>query len=424
MALNIAVPLSGVSDMLGENFNLISPMSLQSSANASPNFDCRTTTKVLCSPIDSESSGISSLDSEEIKKSSASSTPTDDEHGADPPSMITSDLTSEQKTHLLSPKPKHATTTEKTIETSTTIATTTTKTTDDEQETKNKTEETNQNEKRSNDVDIAAEEIPEAPIAKPQVSPNYESLSITANARNILDLGANLMGHVGNNGNIVWQHQGFMRYAVLPTNNNLRFFLENRSQYHRLGANGHLQEFNLVDCKCCDFTYPINENHAAPSGSACSNILKSVSEMCFGGNVVAPPQPPTCHQPQIQRPSAQNGMYAANQNASKYNHDAPNFDHFMFNNNLNAALNRSNYQSNNILENIAVALLNTTNSAGMNMNGNGGNNGHHYNQQYGGNNHYGTKNYNTSHSSYNNHNFNNSYKQFKAKQEHIDHFRG
>lgn len=67
MALNIAVPLSGVADMLGENFNLISPISLQSSATVLSNFNCRTTTKILCSPIDSESSGISSLDSEEIK---------------------------------------------------------------------------------------------------------------------------------------------------------------------------------------------------------------------------------------------------------------------------------------------------------------------------------------------------------------------
>lgn len=68
MALNIAVPLSGVGDILGENFNLMSPLSLPSSAATSPNnYDCRTTTKILCSPIDSESSGISSLDSEEIK---------------------------------------------------------------------------------------------------------------------------------------------------------------------------------------------------------------------------------------------------------------------------------------------------------------------------------------------------------------------
>lgn len=66
MALNIAVPLSGVGDLLGENFNLMSPISLQSAA-VSPNYDCRAMTKILYSPIDSESSGISSLDSEEIK---------------------------------------------------------------------------------------------------------------------------------------------------------------------------------------------------------------------------------------------------------------------------------------------------------------------------------------------------------------------
>lgn len=68
MALNIAVPLSGVGDLFGENFNLMSPLTAtNNNNNESPNFDCRSMTKVLCSPIDSESSGISSLDSEEIK---------------------------------------------------------------------------------------------------------------------------------------------------------------------------------------------------------------------------------------------------------------------------------------------------------------------------------------------------------------------
>lgn len=55
MALNIAVPLSGVEELLGEDFR--KPIDI----------DCRNSLKVLCSPIDSESSGISSLDSEEIK---------------------------------------------------------------------------------------------------------------------------------------------------------------------------------------------------------------------------------------------------------------------------------------------------------------------------------------------------------------------
>ena len=61
MALNIAVPISGVDDLLDE---------LKQLSPASPlNFkDCQLDgRKISCSPNGSESSGISSLDSEEIK---------------------------------------------------------------------------------------------------------------------------------------------------------------------------------------------------------------------------------------------------------------------------------------------------------------------------------------------------------------------
>lgn len=54
MALNIAVPLSGVGGL-----SPISPISL----------DCWEQIKMLVSPIGSESSGVSSLDSEEAKVS-------------------------------------------------------------------------------------------------------------------------------------------------------------------------------------------------------------------------------------------------------------------------------------------------------------------------------------------------------------------
>lgn len=59
MALNIAVPLSGVGDLL-EGFGLLSPISPIST-------DCRDNLKRLVSPVESESSGFSSLDSEEAK---------------------------------------------------------------------------------------------------------------------------------------------------------------------------------------------------------------------------------------------------------------------------------------------------------------------------------------------------------------------
>lgn len=55
--MDIAVPMSGCVDEL-ENFNLISPGLTD---------DSRDKLKILISPIGSESSGVSSLDSEDIK---------------------------------------------------------------------------------------------------------------------------------------------------------------------------------------------------------------------------------------------------------------------------------------------------------------------------------------------------------------------
>lgn len=59
MALNIAVPLSGVGDLL-EGLGFLSPISPITT-------DCRDNLKRLVSPVESESSGVSSLDSEEAK---------------------------------------------------------------------------------------------------------------------------------------------------------------------------------------------------------------------------------------------------------------------------------------------------------------------------------------------------------------------
>lgn len=63
MALNIAVPIRGVDDLLNELQQLspVSPLNLK---------DCQLEDrKISCSPNGSDSSGISSLDSEDIKVS-------------------------------------------------------------------------------------------------------------------------------------------------------------------------------------------------------------------------------------------------------------------------------------------------------------------------------------------------------------------
>lgn len=35
-------------------------------------------------------------------------------------------------------------------------------------------------------------------------------------------------------------------------------FMANRSQYHRLGANGLVREYTLATCRTCTFQYPVN----------------------------------------------------------------------------------------------------------------------------------------------------------------------
>lgn len=243
-------------------------------------------------------------------------------------------------------------------------------------------------------------------------------LRIEINGRNILDLGANLNDN--NNNTRVWQP--FVRYSHLPENN-LKMFLQNRSQYHRLGANGHLQEYALVNCKCCDFIYPVNgynnNNNTSTSGN---NIMNSVKTNINNGQLMAgegnmiikppvrgsPPRPITTQHNNQYSPAAYNSPPLKPQ---QYHEPNMNFDAFNFTTALNRTSSITNTnQSNNILENIAAALLNTTNNNtnhGLNQkhfnthhyfnnNNNhqqqqhafGGNNNHHF-----GNNHYASHSY-------------------------------
>lgn len=274
-------------------------------------------------------------------------------------------------------------------------------------------------------------------------------LRIEINGRNILDLGANLndnsFNSTNNNNDRMWQQQGFIRYAHLPENN-LKMFLENRSQYHRLGANGHLQEYALVNCKCCDFIYPVNGyNNNSTSGNLINSVKTNINgQMAGDGNAIIKPtgiksdlvanvmenvrlneqqiSPPTFSRPATTLSQNQYFTSSANNPSSsslKQQCHEPNinFDNSMFNNNFTTALNRTvtncNNQSNNILENIAAALLNTTNNNVSAIN-NGlnqkhfSNNTHHYfnnnHHAFGGNHHLGTNNHYASHSY--------SYKQF------------
>ena len=91
--------------------------------------------------------------------------------------------------------------------------------------------------------------MPTAP--QPELKVNYYG-------RNILDLGGNLKNSTN------------LRYAELPSNN-LQFFFNNRSQYHRLGAGGPRPEFTMDNCKCCRFDYP-NIPANAPTATASANL--------------------------------------------------------------------------------------------------------------------------------------------------------
>uniref|UniRef100_A0A182KGW7 Uncharacterized protein n=1 Tax=Anopheles christyi TaxID=43041 RepID=A0A182KGW7_9DIPT len=117
-------------------------------------------------------------------------------------------------------------------------------------------------------------------IDLPSFSPNSKKeamhpvrQSIYYNNRDILDLGSNLRAHGGSSGEFAFQ------YAELPVTNNIQFFLQNRSQYHRLGPNGHVQEFRMATCTCCDFKYPVNTVGANSTAAP----LNQTSGM--GGNI-------------------------------------------------------------------------------------------------------------------------------------------
>lgn len=77
--------------------------------------------------------------------------------------------------------------------------------------------------------------------------------------RDILDLAKNLTDST-------WKFQ----YARLP-DNNVSMFMANRSQYHRLGANGLNREFDLASCQKCTFQFPVNSPNTTISDDGATN---------------------------------------------------------------------------------------------------------------------------------------------------------
>ncbi|XP_070499983.1 uncharacterized protein DDB_G0287625-like [Chironomus tepperi] len=150
------------------------------------------------SPIESESSsGISSLDSDDLKKQLTFSSPTiSSSHDQD----------------------------------------------DEEQQSNDGDIQLNEKEDENDNL----EESEEDNIIETELIPNVISpVKVIYQNRNILNLVDN-----------IWSSGRFIQYTVLP-DNNLSCFFQNRAQYWRLGSsNGSENNDTLEKCSCCDFCYP------------------------------------------------------------------------------------------------------------------------------------------------------------------------
>uniref|UniRef100_A0A1Q3EVX6 Uncharacterized protein n=1 Tax=Culex tarsalis TaxID=7177 RepID=A0A1Q3EVX6_CULTA len=238
MALNIAVPLTTVGDLM-DGFGLLSPISPLS-------VDCRgviaaaaaaaagTHKKQMVSPVGSESSGVSSLDSDEMKKpTSPPTTPTEEVDRPTASSPLPSEETIVQDSSRSS------------SESSSSSARSSLSSTSSESESSGAS-----SEQESSEVVAAAADEPELPELPPK------EYKLVLGGRDVLNLMDNLTA----------PNHFRLQFAQLPENDNIHFFLDNRSQYHRLGANGHIQEYTMVGCKRCDFRYPVNGTSLTSSG--------------------------------------------------------------------------------------------------------------------------------------------------------------
>lgn len=246
------------------------------------------------SPIGSDSSsGISSLDSDDLKKhllSSPTISQDDDDQQSD------GNCAAEEKETLLDENDKH----------------------DEIDDDLDEIEPTKEIEEEVEAI-IAVEKI----IVVPEVP-----VKVMYQNRDILDLSSNAFG----SGQLV-------QYTVLPENN-VNCFFQNRAQYYRLSSSERT-EYPVEKCPCfsCDFTYPSTHpqlNQTGPTVNGKDSLtdsiltfLKSTEQM----NVGMPKRmmnnnTPFAYQMQKQQPPQQyiqtqsNGFYGSNAN---YNQPSMNF---------------------------------------------------------------------------------------------------
>ncbi|XP_052864098.1 homeobox protein 12-like [Anopheles cruzii] len=298
MALDIAVgPITSVGDLLVDGFGLLSPISPVS-------IGCRSSLKALVSPVGSESSGVSSLDLEDIKKQIPSSPTLSEENEEGATDSASGGGSSSESSSAAS-----------------TISTTSTRTTsssssldDDVGHSAVDNSDKQQQLSRDSALPSSASSSPTAIVNELERarSPSAACLSnlgtktvkeatsaaketifslprhtIYYGNRDILDLASNLRSPTSGS--------GFgLQYAELPHANNLQFFLENRSQYNRLATNGYIPEYRMESCECCSFKFPVNagtdlpksSSSAAPAAPVGTNLMAKLgSENQFVGSI-------------------------------------------------------------------------------------------------------------------------------------------
>lgn len=312
MALNIAVPMSGVGDLL-EGFGLLSPISPVS-------IDFRSSIKNPLSPVGSESSGVSSLDLEDIKKQM--------------PTLM--DENEESDGSSSGPEKSPSNTTVGSTMSSATSSRTCSTSSSSSTASDDYSNQTDENDQKSSDDSSSNDEDGTAAVATPSLTstdllgssametekepvvtgidetsrfaeevkrpmgaiqsnePNELLLFspkvakepifsvprtyICYTNRDILDLASNIRPQGNAPGGFAFQ------FAELPETNNIQFFLQNRSQYHRLGPNGHVQEFRMATCACCDFQYPVN---TVGNNSYAAAAVPSAANQSFGTSNLA-----------------------------------------------------------------------------------------------------------------------------------------
>jgi hypothetical protein len=226
------------------------------------------------SPIESESSsGISSLDSDELKKQSLSS-PTishDDEDQQSDGAVASTNGSERGDSRDADDEEEDEDENEQNDKSNDTT------TTEDREVEGEKSSEV-ENDKKMQKVEVELT-VP-APTMK---SETYTPVKVMYQNRDILDLAQNIRV----SGKLV-------QFAVLP-DNNVNYFFQNRAQYWRLNSGGEEQERQTNDmenCPCCDFTYPSTthfpkDQTKKPSANAISDSLicfLKTSEQMYASN--------------------------------------------------------------------------------------------------------------------------------------------